>query len=219
MQKHNVLIIDDHPSVREGMKFILKKRPNLNIVGESGSFQDGYDQAIRLIPDIILMDVLIHGLSGIELSNKILKEKPGIKIIIVSMYERTDYIIKAIEYGIKGYILKDSDNDIVLKGIDAVINGELFVDSHLSNKVISKLMNKNIQTQYNAEVNNYKNLSLREQEILHLLVNGLSVKDIAKQLYISSKTVETHKSSIMNKLNCASLVGLVRYVIQIGLID
>jgi len=219
MKKYNALIIDDHPSVREGMKSILKKKHDLNIVGESGTFQDGYEQAMELLPDIILMDVSIHGLSGIELSNKILKEKPNIKIIILSMYAKTEYIIKAIEYGVKGYILKDSDGSRIIKGITAVINGELFVDSHISNKVISKLMNKEIVSNYKAETNDYKNLSLREQEILHLLVDGLSVKDIAKQLYISNKTVETHKSSIMNKLKCASLVELVRYAIQIGLVD
>ena len=219
MKKYDVFIIDDHPSIREGIKSILRKKPILNIVGESGTFQDGYEQVIKLSPDIILMDVSIHGDSGIELSNKILKEKPNIKIIIISMYTRTEYIIKAIEYGVKGYILKDSDTYRILKGIDAVIRGELFVDSHISNKVISKLMNKEINSKYKVEVDDYKNLSLREQEILNLLVEGLSVKDIAKQLYISSKTVETHKSSIMNKLKCTSLVGLVRYAIQIGLVD
>ncbi|MCL2793477.1 MAG: response regulator transcription factor [Spirochaetaceae bacterium] len=219
MKKYNVFIIDDHPPIREGMKSIIKKKPILNIVGESGTFQDAYEQVTKLLPDIILMDVSIHGDSGIELSNKILKEKPNIKIIIISMYARTEYIIKAIEYGVKGYILKDSDSSRILKGIDAVIRGELFVDSHISNKVISKLMNKEIDSKYKAEVDDYKNLSLREQEILNLLVEGLSVKDIAKQLYISNKTVETHKSSIMNKLKCTTLVGLVRYAIQIGLVD
>jgi len=219
MKKYNVLIIDDHPSVREGIISILKKKQDLNIVGETGTYQDGYNLAMELLPDIILMDVSIHGLSGIELSNKILKEKPDIKIIIISMYAKTEYIIKAIEYGVKGYILKDSDSNRILKGIAAVINGELFVDSHISNKVISRLMNKEIDANYKPEIDDYKNLSLREQEILHLLVGGLSVKDIAKQLNISNKTVETHKSSIMNKLKCTNLVELVRYAIQIGLVD
>ncbi|MCL2294000.1 MAG: response regulator transcription factor [Spirochaetes bacterium] len=217
--KYNVLIIDDHPSVREGIKSVLRKKQNLNVIGESGTFQDGYEQAINLSPDIILMDVSIHGFSGIELSNKILKEKPDIKIIIVSMHAKAEYIIKAIEYGVKGYILKDSDNNRILEGISAVIDGELFIDSHISNKVISKLMNKEIKSHYKTEVNDYKSLSLREQEILHLLVEGLSVNDIAKQLYISNKTVETHKASIMSKLKCTNLVGLVRYAIQIGLVD
>ena len=219
MKKYNVLIIDDHSTVREGIKSILNKKQNLNIVGEAGTFQDGYEQAISLLPDIILMDVSIHGLSGIELSNKILKEKPDIKIIIVSMYAKAEYIIKAIEYGVKGYILKDSSSEKILKGIAAVINGELFVDSYISNKVISKLINKEMKFQPKIAENDYKSLSLREQEILHLIVEGLSVKDIGKQLYISNKTVETHKSSIMNKLKCTTLVGLVRYAIQIGLVD
>lgn len=135
------------------------------------------------------------------------------------MYARTEYIIRAIEYGAKGYILKDSDNSILLDGIESVINGELFIDNHISNKVISKLMNKDIKTPELLEMNDYKKLSMREQEILYLLVEGVSSKDIAKQLFISTKTVETHKASIMNKLNCKNLVELVRYAILIGLID
>ena len=135
------------------------------------------------------------------------------------MYARTEYIIRAIEFGAKGYILKDSDNAILLEGIESVINGELFIDNHISNKVISKLMNKEIKSLETLEMNDYKKLSMREQEILYLLVEGVSSKEIAKQLFISTKTVETHKASIMNKLNCKNLVELVRYAIVIGLID
>ncbi|MBR0318034.1 MAG: response regulator transcription factor [Spirochaetia bacterium] len=219
MAKYNILIIDDHPSVRMGLKAILKTKPKYEVIDESGSFEDGFKKALELPVDIILMDVSIHGTSGIELTHKILEKKPELKIIMISMYARTEYIIRAIEYGAKGYILKDSDNSILLDGIESVINGELFIDNHISNKVISKLMNKDIKTLEPLEMNDYKKLSMREQEILYLLVEGVSSKDIAKQLFISTKTVETHKASIMNKLNCKNLVELVRYAILIGLID
>ena len=202
-----------------GLKAILKTKPKYEVIDESGSFEDGFKKALELSVDIILMDVSIHGTSGIELTHKILEKKPELKIIMISMYARTEYIIRAIEYGAKGYILKDSDNSILLDGIESVINGELFIDNHISNKVISKLMNKDIKTLEPLEMNDYKKLSMREQEILYLLVEGVSSKDIAKQLFISTKTVETHKASIMNKLNCKNLVELVRYAILIGLID
>lgn len=202
-----------------GLKAILKTKPKYEVIDESGSFEDGFKKALELPVDIILMDVSIHGTSGIELTHKILEKKPELKIIMISMYARTEYIIRAIEYGAKGYILKDSDNSILLDGIESVINGELFIDNHISNKVISKLMNKDIKTLEPLEMNDYKKLSMREQEILYLLVEGVSSKDIAKQLFISTKTVETHKASIMNKLNCKNLVELVRYAILIGLID
>lgn len=219
MEKNNILIVDDHRLVREGLKSILKNNISLNVIGEAGTFDEGYKKAIELSPHIILMDVSIHGLSGIELTNQLLKIKPELKIIMISMYARTEYIIKAIEYGARGYILKDSDNDRILEGIRTVLEGELFIDSHVSSKVIGKLMNKEIKNLSTPGKDNYKNLSLREQEILYLLVDGISVKDIAKQLFISTKTVETHKSSIMSKLNCKNLVELVRYAIQIGLVD
>ena len=202
-----------------GLKAILKTKPRYNVIDESGTFEEGYNKALSLSVDIILMDVSIHGTSGIELTHKILEKKPELKIIMISMYARTEYIIRAIEYGARGYILKDSDNSILLDGIESVINGELFIDNHISNKVISKLMNKEIKTPDTPEMNDYKKLSMREQEILYLLVEGVSSKDIAKQLFISTKTVETHKASIMNKLNCKNLVELVRYAILIGLID
>ena len=202
-----------------GLKAILKTKPRYNVIDESGTFEEGYNKALSLSVDIILMDVSIHGTSGIELTHKILEKKPELKIIMISMYARTEYIIRAIEYGARGYILKDSDNSILLDGIESVINGELFIDNHISNKVISKLMNKEIKTPDTLEMNDYKKLSMREQEILYLLVEGVSSKDIAKQLFISTKTVETHKASIMNKLNCKNLVELVRYAILIGLID
>lgn len=219
MEKYNILIIDDHPSVRMGLKAILKTKPKYDVIDESGTFEDGYNKALALPVNIILMDVSIHGTSGIELTHKILEKKPDLKIIMISMYARTEYIIRAIEFGAKGYILKDSDNAILLEGIESVINGELFIDNHISNKVISKLMNKEIKSPETLEMNDYKKLSMREQEILYLLVEGVSSKDIAKQLFISTKTVETHKASIMNKLNCKNLVELVRYAIVIGLID
>lgn len=219
MDKNNILIVDDHRLVREGLKSILKNNISLNVIGEAGTFDEGYKKAIALSPHIILMDVSIHGLSGIELANQLLKIKPELKIIMISMYARTEYIIKAIEYGARGYILKDSDSDRILEGIRTVLDGELFIDSHVSSKVIGKLMNKEIKNLPSFGKDNYKNLSLREQEILYLLVDGISIKDIAKQLFISKKTVETHKSSIMNKLSCNNLVELVRYAIQIGLVD
>lgn len=219
MDKNNILIVDDHRLVREGLKSILKNNISLNVIGEAGTFDEGYKKAIALSPHIILMDVSIHGLSGIELANQLLKIKPELKIIMISMYARTEYIIKAIEYGARGYILKDSDSDRILEGIRTVLEGELFIDSHVSSKVIGKLMNKEIKNLPSFGKDNYKNLSLREQEILYLLVDGISIKDIAKQLFISKKTVETHKSSIMNKLSCNNLVELVRYAIQIGLVD
>ena len=202
-----------------GLKAILKTKLKFHVIDESGTFEDGYKKALELPIDIILMDVSIHGLSGIELTHRILDKKPDIKIIMISMYARTEYIIRAVEFGARGYILKDSDNAILLDGIETVLNGEIFIDNHISNKVISRLMNKEIKSPETLEMNDYKRLSMREQEILYLLVEGLSTKDIAKQLFISTKTVETHKASIMSKLNCKNLVELVRYAISIGLID
>ncbi|MCQ2603442.1 MAG: response regulator transcription factor [Spirochaetia bacterium] len=219
MKKYNILIVDDHPAVRTGLKTILKSMGCFENINEAGNLEDGFKSAVSCSVDIILMDVSIHGLSGIDLAAKILTEKPEIKIIMVSMYAKTEYIIRAIDLGARGYILKDSDNEILINGIKAVLLGELFIDSHISNKVIGKLMNKDVLDCENTGLNDYKKLSTREQEILNLLVEGLSTRDIARRLFISGKTVETHKTNIMSKLNCKNLVELVRYAINIGLVD
>ena len=138
---NNVLIVDDHPSVREGLGALLLKNRVAEIITEAGNVKDAYSKALSIKPDLVLMDISLHGLSGIELSKKLIKEIPDIVIIIISMYSKTQFIVESLNAGVKGYILKESPSDRILRGIKNVIHGDTYVDSHISGKVINSLIN------------------------------------------------------------------------------
>ena len=213
----NILIVDDHPYIREGLKITLLKKSIAKNISEAGTFEEGYRKALTIHPELILMDISLHGNSGIELTKKIIKNIPETKIIIISMYSKTHYIVNALEAGARGYILKESEPEKVAECIKNVLNSEIYVDSHISGKVISSLLPGSDKEIITGE--SYELLTHREQEILRLLAEGLSTKEIAEELYISEKTVINHRTNIMSKLSCNNMIELVKYAIHIGLIE
>lgn len=215
----SVVIIDDHPLIREGLKAVINKSGIFAVTGEADNTEDGYSLVMRTRPDIILLDLVLHGASGLELGKRLLKADSGLKIIAVTMHSKIQYIIEALETGIKGYILKDTSPQTIIRAIEKVVEGEIFVDSYISNKVINKLISGNQDDRELFCSKPYESLTMREQEVLRLLVNGSSVKQIGNELFISSKTVENHKASIMSKLKCKNMVELVRFAYEIGLVD
>ena len=164
------------------------------------------------------MDISLYGASGIELTKKILQKSPGIKIVMLSMYSKVIYITESLKAGAKGYILKEADMDSIIDGIKKVLSGETYVDSRISSKVIASLISPEEDLEQ-PEDSTYDTLSSREQEILRLLAEGRDIRDIAKELCISSKTVINHRTNIMQKLNCSNMVELIKYAIHIGLVD
>ena len=217
-EKIKIAIIEDHALVREGIKSIINKNRNMEITGEADNVDDGYSVALSARPDLLLLDISLHGLSGLELAKRILKKIPELRIIIITMYSKLEYILQSLDLGINGYILKETSSENLIDCIEKVLDGEIYIDTHISNKVIKSLINKkDVQITDNKSL--YGRLTLREQEILRLLVESVPVKQIAEELFISTKTVENHKASIMIKLNCKNMVELVRYAITIGLID
>jgi len=213
----SVLIVDDHPSIREGLRAMLLKNYITDKIIEAGSFNEAYDSAVENMPELILMDISLHGLSGIELTKKIIKKIPEMNIVIVSMYSKTQFIIESLNAGAKGYILKEAPPEKLISGIKKIIAGDIYVDSHISGKVINSLIQKNPGISVNNE--NYEALSFREQEILRMIADGIDINDIADQLCLSVKTVINHRTNIMNKLNCRNVIELVKYAIHIGLVD
>jgi len=218
--KYSVVTIDDHHLIREGIKSIVNKSNTFNIIGEADNADDGYKIVMQLKPDIVLLDISLHGQSGFETSKKLLKIDPSIKIIILTMHSKTQYIIDALKNGIKGYILKDNSPINLITAMEKVIQGEIFVDSYISNKVISELLPDN-GIKYDIPMNksSFESLTEREQEILKMLVSGYSTKQIGSDLFISFKTVENHKASIMLKLKCKNMIELMRFALETGLVD
>ena len=213
-----ILLVDDHPAIRASIGAEILKKNIAEQVFEAGSSDEGYDKAVSLNPDLIVMDISLYGASGIELTKKIIQKIPGTKIVMLSMYSKVIYITESLKAGAKGYILKEADMDSIMDGIKKVLSGETYVDSRISSKVIASLISPGEELEQ-PENSTYDTLSSREQEILRLLAEGREIRDIAKELCISSKTVINHRTNIMQKLNCSNMVELIKYAIHIGLVD
>ena len=213
-----ILLVDDHPAIRASIGAELLRKNIAEQVFEAGNSEEGYDKAVSLNPDLIVMDISLYGASGIELTKKILQKIPGTKIVMLSMYSKVIYITESLKAGAKGYILKEADMDSIMDGIKKVLSGETYVDSRISSKVIASLISPEEELEQ-PENSSYDTLSSREQEILRLLAEGREIRDIAKELCISSKTVINHRTNIMQKLNCSNMVELIKYAIHIGLVD
>jgi DNA-binding NarL/FixJ family response regulator len=188
------------------------------VVGQAGNARD----AIRMVknhkPDLALLDLGLPDKSGIELSREIRSISPPTRIIIISMHSKVDYIVKAFRAGATGYMAKETATERLLQGIEQVLKGEYFMDSSVSHEVIKKLLQVPEQGIKIADAG-YETLTSREQEIMVLLAKGYSVKEAAAKLFISPKTVDNHRTSIMNKLGIHSTLELVRYAARLGLID
>ncbi len=216
--KKTILIVDDHPLVREGLISILKSAAGYEVVGQAGNARDANRMVKNLKPDLVLLDLALPDKSGIELSREIRNISPPTRIMIVSMHSKVDYIVKAFQAGATGYMVKESATEKLLQGIDHVVNGEYFMDGSVSHRVVEKLM-QTPEKEMKITDAAYETLTSREQEITVLLAEGYSAKETAAKLFISPKTVENHRTSIMNKLGLHSTHELVRYAARLGLID
>ena len=213
----SILIIDDHPSVAEGLKSIIEKTSISKKIFTASSYEDGLYTTLKEKPDLILMDISLKGSSGIELMMEILSKLPETKVIMISMYSKINFIVESLKAGAKGYILKELSSEQIINGIKKVIAGEIFVDSLVSGSVINSLLNQNDKIPLYHKT--YDTLTLREQEILRLLCEGRTIKDISSNLSISANTVINHRTSIMQKLNCKNMIELIRYSVRLGLVD
>ena len=217
-EQKNIIIIDDHPLFREGLKAIIGRDNRFTVVGEAGNGRDGLEMAKQLKPDFVLVDISLPDKSGIELMREIQACQSESQVVVVSMHSKIDYITEAFRVGAKGYIIKESATDRLLQGLEIVGRGEYFLDCSLSHRVLQKLLESPIEEAKITDVA-YGTLTSREQEVLRLLAEGLSTKEISDKLFISPKTVENHRANIMKKLDLHSIFGLVRFAARIGLID
>ena len=216
--KKTILIIDDHPLYREGLKSIIGRDDRFEVIGEAGNGREGLQIARKLKPDLVVVDISLPDTSGIQLTRDIRSLLSEARIIIVSMHSKIDYIAEAFQAGATGYVVKESASDRLIQGLESVASGEYFLDSSISHQVVENLLKFPIKE---AKITNadYASLTRREQEVMRLLAEGFSAKEIAVKLFISPKTVENHRSNIMNKLGLHSTMELVRYAARLGLID
>ena len=216
--KKSILIIDDHPLFREGLKTIIERETRFKVIGEAGNGHEGLKIAKTLKPDLVVMDISLPDQSGIQLTREIRSLLSDTRIIIVSMHSKIDYITEAFQAGATGYVAKESASERLVQGLEAVVNGDYFLDTSVSHAVVENLMKIPVKEARIADAS-YGTLTPREQEIMRLLAEGLSRKEVAEKLFISPKTVENHRANIMKKLGLHSTIELIRYSAKLGLID
>ena len=217
-KRKTVLIVDDHPLFREGLKSLLARHSGFEVIGEAGNGSKGLKKAKKLRPDLVIMDISLPDQSGIEVTSKIRSLLPETRVIVLSMHTKIDYIAEAFRQGATGYVVKESATEKLMECLEIVSKGEYFIDSYLSHKVVKSLMELDERERKITDAG-YNTLTPREQQVMRLIAEGRSTKQIAERLFISPKTVENHRSNIMGKLELHSTMELVRYAARLGLID
>jgi two-component system, NarL family, response regulator NreC len=207
-----VLIVDDHAVVRSGLKLVLESEEGIVPVGEAGSARDAVFEARSTKPDVILLDVVMPDQSGIEVIPTLLRENPETKILVLSMQDDPQYVREAFAAGASGYVLKEAADSEVVAAVREVAAGGRYVHPELG----ARLVTAESEERRRAEEDP---LSERESEVLRLLALGHTNQEIAKQLFISVRTAETHRSHIMQKLRLSSRAELVRYALERGLLE
>jgi two-component system, NarL family, response regulator NreC len=206
-----VLIVDDHAVVRSGLRFVLDADEFIEPVGEAGSARDAIFEARALKPDVILLDVVMPDQSGLEIIPTLLHENPDTKILVLSMQDDPRYVREAFDAGASGYVLKEAADSEVVAAVREVAGGGRYVDPELGARLVAAESAERRRAEEDP-------LSEREGEVLRLLALGHTNQEIAKQLYISVRTAETHRAHIMQKLRLSSRAELVRYALDRGLL-
>lgn len=217
MEKIKVLLVDDHTVVRQGLRVLLEAEQDITIVGEAETGRQAVQLARKLAPDVIVMDIAMPNLNGLEATRQILKEAPASKILVLSSYADDEYVHQLTEAGAAGYLLKQTAATELIKAIREARKGNAFFSPSISKRLLDHYREaflKGVPVRKRTEL-----LTSREAEVLQLIAEGKPNKQIASDLCISIKTVEKHRQQLMNKLNIHEVAGLTRYAIARGVIE
>jgi len=211
-----ILLVDDHTIVRQGLARMLNDQPDMQVVGEAINGRAAVDQALKLDPDIVIMDIAMPQMNGIEAAKRIKKKLPRTKILILSMYSQEHYIHELLETGVSGYLLKDASGRDIVKAIHAAMRDETFLSPSISKVLVDTYLSPQKGA---SRAEKFNQLSNREREVFQLIAEGHSTRQIAEMLCVSISTVKSHRAKIMEKLAIDSPVKLVHFAIQLGLVD
>ena len=208
-----VLVADDHPVVRKGLQTCLARHGKLRIVGEAADGDEALRKTRELLPDVVLMDISMPGMNGLAVTEVLRKELPQIKVLILSVHHNKEYIFRVIQAGAHGYVSKEAPPEDVLRAIESVSEGEPFFSEDIARAALNEFVSSGGKKEPFAQ------LTSREREVLVLIAEGQSNKEIADRLGIGVRTIETHRERIMRRLNIHSVAGLTKYAIANGLIS
>jgi DNA-binding NarL/FixJ family response regulator len=209
-----VVLADDHVLIRAGLRALLHSLPNIEVIAEASDGHEAVDVIARHQPDVVIMDIGMPGLNGVDSTRRIVKQCPGIRVVILSMHANEEYVGRALEAGAMGYLLKGAEPaelELVLK---AVMRGETYLSPSIAKHLVQDYLSHR-----KAKTPPLPDLTARQREVLQLIAEGCSTKDIANKLNLSVKTIDTHRSELMHRLDIHDVAGLVRYAIRTGLVS
>jgi DNA-binding NarL/FixJ family response regulator len=212
MSKIRVLMVDDHAIMRDGIRALLDLQADIDIVGEASEGNEAIDKAQKLRPDVIIMDIAIPGMDGLEATRRILKKVPSTKVLVLTQHDNREYVVAAIKVGVSGYIPKKALGKELVSAIYAVHSGDSFLYPSVATALIES---------YRQQVDEepYDRLTSREREVLKLIAEGYSSREVAEMLFISLKTVMGHRTKIMGKLDLHNRTELIKYALRRGLVS
>jgi DNA-binding NarL/FixJ family response regulator len=217
MEKIKVLLADDHTVVRQGLRVLLEAEPDIAVVGEAANGREAVQLTKKLMPDVVVMDIAMPNLNGLEATRQIAKEVPTAKLLVLSSYNDDEYVHQITSAGATGYLLKQTAATELIKAVREARRGNAFFSPVVSRRLVERYRKAVLS---GAPVNKRNNLlTPREAEVLQLIAEGRANKQIAAELSISIKTVEKHRQQVMNKLNIHDIAGLTRYALSKGIVE
>ena len=214
MNAIRIVLADDHHVVREGLRALLETEPDFSIVGEAADGLATVDLVERLKPDVLVADLMMPSLSGLEVARQVALRSPTTRVVILSMYANEPYVLEALRNGATGYVLKDSTGADLVQAVRQVLTGDRYLSPPLSARAIEAY----VQKAEAGSLNIYETLTTREREILHLAAQGCSNAEVATRLSISPRTAETHRANMMRKLGLRTQADLIRYALRRGIL-
>jgi DNA-binding NarL/FixJ family response regulator len=218
MKKIRIMLADDHVLVRAGFRLLLNEIPDIEVVAEAGEGYEVLRQIREKLPDIVLMDIAMPGLNGLEISARISKEAKGVHIIFVSMHDDRQYVMQALNVGAAGYVLKNADRSELELAIRSAMKGEPYLSPAVSKQLIdgytARVREHETETSADLGGSPYEKLTPRQRQILQLIAEGSTCKEIAQKLNLSFRTVQVHRTQLMNRLNIHDTANLVRYAVK-----
>jgi len=212
-KKIKILVADDHPIVRKGLQSCLARQDRLKIVGEASDGDEALKKTRELSPDVVLMDISMPGMNGLAVTEVLRKEHPDVKVLVLSVHNNRDYIFRIIQAGAHGFISKEAPPDELLRAIESVHSGEPFFSPEIAKAALNQLVSSG------GKKDPFAQLTSREREVLVLIAEGQSNKEIANRLGIGVRTIETHRERIMRRLDIHSVAGLTKFAIANGMIS